>query len=130
MPVRNVTQQSSSMQKATVTLCTAALCALHLMWAQSSFAGPAPLQMSQEQMITPAEFTPDEAKFYQTLDPAAQHDFIATRSFVRISQQVTDGLLPPSQLPDRPAGFSAKYLLSGESFDINNALADELTATH
>lgn len=113
------------MQKAIVKLWTAATCALLLMAAQPSFAGDAPLQM-----ITPAEFTPVEAKFYQTLDPAAQQDFIATRSYVRISQQVIDRTLPPLQLPDRPAGFSVKYLLPGEPFDLNTALADYITATH
>ena len=80
--------------------------------------------------LTPADFTPIETNYYQTLDPAARQNFIVTRSFVRISQQVTDGVLPPSQLPDRPTGFSTTYLLPGDPFDINNALSDYLVTTH
>jgi hypothetical protein len=118
------------MPKATVNTSLLAAILSVALWgtAPSSFAEPVQLQMRQDQMIKPADFTSVEANFYKTLDLAAQQNFIATRSFVRVSQQVVDGILPPSQLPDRPAGFSVKYLLRGESFDINNALAGYLTA--
>lgn len=81
-------------------------------------------------MIAPADLTSQEAKFYRTLSSSARRDFLATRSFVKVSQQVVDRVLPASQLPDRPAGFNVKYLLTGDPFDINNALADYLTTTH
>ncbi len=84
--------------------------------------------MTPAQTVTPAELTPKELEYYQTLDAAAAKDFIATRSYVRLCQQVLDHKLPALQLPDKPAGFSVKYLLPTEANIINRALAEQIAA--
>jgi hypothetical protein len=93
-----------------------------------AFAQSAGSQLTAEQTVQPADLTPKELSFYQTLDATAAKDFLATRSYVRLCQQVLDHKLAALQLPDRPAGFSAKYLLAAEPNIINRALADYLVA--
>jgi len=84
--------------------------------------------LAPAQMIKPADLTQQEFTFYQTLDSAAASDFLVTRSYVRLCQQVVDRKLPAAQLPHKPAGFSAKYLLPTDPNVINRALADSIMA--
>lgn len=96
--------------------------------APSVFAQPGGSQLTPAQTVTPAEMTPKELKYYQTLDASATKDFIATRSYVRLCQQVLDHKLPALQLPDKPPGFSVKYLLPTDVNIINRALAENIIA--
>jgi hypothetical protein len=79
-------------------------------------------------MVKPADLTPQELSYCQTLNPTAASDFLVTRSYVRLCQQVLDHMLPAAQLPDKPVGFSAKYLLPTDPNVINRALADPIVA--
>jgi hypothetical protein len=45
-----------------------------------------------------------------------------------LCQQVIDRKLPAEQLPDKPLGFSAKYLLAGEATLINTAISESIIA--
>ena len=85
--------------------------------------------LNPSQLITPADMTPKESKYYNTLtDPEAAKSFIITRSYVRLCQKVIDKTMPAEQLPDKPLGFAARYLLSGEATLINTAIAESITA--
>lgn len=84
----------------------------------------APPAMDAAQMLTPADLTPQELTYYKQLsDPADEKHFIATRSYERLCQRVVDRKLPPTQLPEKPLDFSAKYLLPAEANVINRAIA-------
>ena len=93
-------------------------------------AGPAfAAGLSERQMVKPSELTQKEADFYQKqTDPEIAKNFLITRSYVRLCQQVIDHTLPPLQLPDKPLGFSARFLLSGETTMINTAISESLKA--
>ena len=99
-------------------------------FAASWIAGPAFGQtLTDRQMIKPAELTQKKADYYQKLtDPEIARNFLITRSFVRLCQQVIDRKLPPRELPDKPLGFSARYLLAGEATMINSAISESLAA--
>jgi hypothetical protein len=84
----------------------------------------APPAMRAAQLLTPANLTAEELAYYKQLsDPDDVRRFIVTRSYERLCQQVIDRKLPPSQLPDKPADFTVKYLLPAEPNVINRALA-------
>ncbi len=108
------------------------LAALAGLLAVSLCAAPAKAQadaahpMSAAQTIAPADLAPDEVAFYQTLDPSAAHDFLVTRSWYRLCRQVVEHRLPAAQLPDKPAGFSVKYLQPTDPNYINRALGMQL----
>ncbi len=85
-------------------------------------------QLTSAQTVKPADFTPTERDYYQKLDAAAAKSFIATRSYVRLCQQVLDRKLPALHLPEKPADFTVKYLLPGEANVINRALAEYVVA--
>jgi hypothetical protein len=95
---------------------------------QSSAPQSGGTPLAPAQLIKPADLTQQELSFYQTLDSAAASDFLVTRSYVRLCQQVVDRKLPAAQLPHKPAGFSAKYLLPTDPNVINRALADSIMA--
>ena len=85
--------------------------------------------LSAQQTVQPSDLTQKEADFYQNLtDPKMAKSFIITRSYVRLCRQVIDYTLPPLQLPDKPLGFSARFLLSGETTMINTAISESLKA--
>ena len=87
------------------------------------------LQMTPAQILKPADLTPKELDYYQKLtEPDLAKMFITTRSYVRLCQQVIDRKLPASRLPDKPTGFSVKYLLPGEANVINQAIAASIIA--
>jgi hypothetical protein len=73
--------------------------------------------------------TNTELDYYKTLDSEAANGSIITRSYVRLAKQVLDHKLSPLKFPpQKPAGFGAKYLLPDDPTDLNQALADHLTA--
>ncbi len=85
--------------------------------------------MASSQILKPADLTAKEASYYKTLaDPEVAKNFIITRSYVRLCQQVVDKKLPADQLPDKPLGFSVRYLLAGEVTMINRAISDSIIA--
>jgi hypothetical protein len=85
--------------------------------------------LSPAQIVNPANLTEKESAYYQKLsDPEVAKNFIVTRSYVRLCQQVIDHELPAIQLPDKPLGFSARYLLPGEATLINTALSESIIA--
>jgi len=85
--------------------------------------------LSPSQLISPADFTPQEAAYYAKLtDPDVAKNFIATRSYVRLCKAVLDKTMPAEQLPDKPMGFSVRYTLPGEVQIINNAIAASIVA--
>jgi hypothetical protein len=43
-------------------------------------------------------------------------------------KKVVDKTMPAEQLPDKPLGFSVRYLLSGEAKMINRAISDSIVA--
>jgi hypothetical protein len=106
-----------------VSVCLPLLASAQLASAQSGGS-----QLTPAQTVKPDDFTPIERNYYQNLDATAAKSFIATRSYVRLCQQVLDHKLAALQLPDKPAGFTVKYLLPGEPNVINRALADYLVA--
>lgn len=81
------------------------------------------------QLVSPTALTPREAAYYAKLtDPDTARNFIITRSYVRLCQAVVDKTLPAGQLPDKPVGFSVRYLLPGEVQMINSAIASNIVA--
>ena len=85
--------------------------------------------LTPAQLLKPEDLTAKEADFYnKASDPEVAKNFIITRSYVRLCQKVNDKTMPAEQLPDKPLGFSARYLLSGEATMINHALSDSIIA--
>jgi hypothetical protein len=85
--------------------------------------------LAPTQLLKPEDLTPKELDFYQkAADPEVAKNFIITRSYVRLCQKVTDKQMAAEQLPDKPLGFSAHYLLAGEATMINHALSDSIVA--
>jgi len=85
--------------------------------------------MTAAQLITPADMTQDELTFYKTLGPAESKRFAATRSHVRICQQVVDHKIPALDLPKQPTGFTMIYVLQPEKQLLDDALEAYLIAT-
>lgn len=85
--------------------------------------------MAPSQMLQSSDLTPQELDYYNKLtDSEVAKNFIATRSFVRLCQKVVDETMPAEQLPDKPLGFSVRYLLAGEATMINRAISDSIVA--
>jgi hypothetical protein len=85
--------------------------------------------LTPAQIVKPADLTAQESAYYQKLtDQEVKKNFIETRSYVRLCQQVLDHRLPAAQLPDKPLGFSVRYLLAGEANVINSAIAESIIA--
>ena len=86
-------------------------------------------QLTPAQTIKTSDMTPKELAYYNRItDPAVATNFIITRSYVRLCQAVVDKQAPAEQLPDKPLGFSAAYLLPGEATMINAAIAASIVA--
>ena len=84
-------------------------------------------KMTAAQMITPADFTPQEADYYKTLtDPAAQRSFIATRSYARLAWAVAYHKMPAIEFPDEPDAFDQTYIRPDEPEVIRRANASFL----
>ena len=113
------------MREAAIKTSILSLCTALFMSVAPAFA-----QMRSDQLITPADFTPVEAQYYPTLAPDAQHAFIVTRSYVRLSDKVIDQELPAVQFPDQPDELNPSYLLADDSFDLNTALLLHLEAKY
>jgi hypothetical protein len=92
--------------------------------------GPASAQvLTPAQIVKPADLTEKESVYYQKLtDPLIAKNFLVTRSYVRLCQQVIDHKMPAIQLPDKPLGFSVRYILPGEAQLINKAIAENIIA--
>jgi hypothetical protein len=87
------------------------------------------VEMSAAQILTPAQLTQAEQDYYGKLtDPVLAGNFIKTRSYARLCQQVVDHKMPAEQLPDKPLGFTNAYLLPGEEAVVNSAATASLTA--
>jgi hypothetical protein len=87
------------------------------------------LEMAPSQILKPSELTPKELDYYNKLsDPDVAKNFIITRSYVRLCEKVIDREMPAEQLPDKPLGFSVRYLLAGEATMIDRALSDSIVA--
>lgn len=85
--------------------------------------------LAPSQLISTSNLTPKESNYYSTLkDPVVAKNFIITRSYVRLCQAVVDRKSPAENLPDKPLGFSVRYLLVGEATMINNAIAASIIA--
>jgi hypothetical protein len=83
--------------------------------------------MSADQILTRDQMTGQERDYYDTLkDPVAARGFIMTRSYVRVCQRVVDHTLPALQLPPKPPGFTAAYLLPDDADIINKAIGEYL----
>ena len=87
-------------------------------------------QLSPSQIVKPTDLTPKELNYYQQHAGEAEvaKNFLITRSYVRLCQQVIDKKLPATKLPDKPLGFSVRYLLPGEANMINEAIAQSVAA--
>jgi hypothetical protein len=86
------------------------------------------VDMTAAQMIKPGDMTPDELAYYKTIGPVEAKRFVATRSYVRICQQVVDHKIPALMLPKRPPGFTMIYVLQPEKKILDDALKDYLIA--
>ena len=85
--------------------------------------------LAPSQLISTSNLTAKESKYYTTIkDPVVAKNFIITRSYVRLCQAVVDGESPAESLPDKPLGFSVRYLLVGEATMINKAIAASIIA--
>jgi len=85
--------------------------------------------LAPSQILKPTALTAKELDYYKKLvDPNIAKNFIMTRSFVRLCQQVVDKKMPAERLPDKPLGFSARYLLAGEASMINRAISESIVA--
>jgi hypothetical protein len=92
--------------------------------------GPASAQvLTPAQIVKPADLTEKESAYYQKLtDPLVAKNFLETRSYVRLCQKIIDHKMPAIQLPDKPPGFSVRYILPGEAQLINKAIAENIIA--
>lgn len=86
------------------------------------------VDMTTAQMIKPGDMTPDELAYYKTIDPAEAKRFVATRSYVRICQEVVDQKTPALKLPKQPPGFTMNYVLPAEKKILDDALKAYLIA--
>ncbi len=85
--------------------------------------------IAPSQILKPSDLTQKELDYYNKLsDPDVAKNFIMTRSFVRLCQKVMDKKMPAEQLPDKPLGFSVRYLLAGEATMINQAISASIVA--
>jgi hypothetical protein len=85
--------------------------------------------LTPDQIVKTSNLTQQEIDYYQKLsDPVMAKNFLLTRSYVRLCQQVIDHRLPAVQLPDKPLGFSVRFLLPGEATLINTAISDSIIA--
>jgi hypothetical protein len=85
--------------------------------------------ITPSQMLRPSDLTPQELEYYNKLtDPEVAKNFIATRSYVRLCQKVLDKAMLAEQLPDKPLGFSVRYILAGEANMINRAISASIVA--
>jgi hypothetical protein len=113
-----------------MNICGKYLCVVSVGLAFLVSIGPASAQaLTPAQIVAPANLTQKESAYYQKLsDPVMAKSFLVTRSYVRLCQQVIDHKLPAIQLPDKPLGFSARFLLSGEATLINSAISESIIA--
>ena len=80
-------------------------------------------EMTEAQMITPAQMDAQELAFYNRItDPRQKDEFIKTRSYIRLCKQVLAKTLPVAQMIEKPLGFSTAYELPGDE-DIANAVS-------
>jgi hypothetical protein len=87
-------------------------------------------ELAAAQLVQPADFTKQEQDYYARLTGDDAKNFIITRSYVRLCEQVVERKLPAAQLPDRPAGFTVRYLLPEDPTVTNRALAYQIQAAH
>jgi len=77
--------------------------------------------------------TSQESKYYESIkaDPNVAQNFLATREYVRKAKYVADhpdDSAAAARLPDKPAGFTVRYLLAGEANVINTAISLNILA--
>jgi hypothetical protein len=86
-------------------------------------------ELTTDQTVKISELTPKESAYYAKIaDPEVAKNFILTRSYVRLCQDVMNKIMPAEKLPDKPLGFSVRYLLPGEPTMINQAIAASIIA--
>lgn len=86
--------------------------------------------LSAAQLVDPGDFTQQERDYYAKLTGDDAKNFIITRSYVRLCEEVVEHKLPAAQLPDKPIGFTVRYLLPEEPTVINRALAYSIEAAN
>jgi hypothetical protein len=85
--------------------------------------------LASSQILKTADLTPDELYYYNKIsEPEVAKNFIITRSYMRICQNIIDNKIPADQLPSRPTGFSAKYLFDGDDDIISAAIKRAISA--
>jgi hypothetical protein len=109
-------------------LLAVSICLSLLPMARSACAQAGNPTMAPEQMMSPADMTSDERDFYRTLNDSDAKNFIVTRSYVRLCQQVMAHKLPPLALPPKPAGFRTAYLLPEDPSVIDEAMGENVKA--
>src|ERR1700757_4086168 len=79
--------------------------------------------------LSPSDLTPpmtsQESAYYETIkdDPTAGESFLVTRDYVRKAEAVVNGSLAAASFPpQKPKGFTVKYLLPDDPAVINKAL--------
>jgi hypothetical protein len=111
------------------SLCIVVACVAIQIPIKSSAQSTNTTELTASQTVSVADLTPKELAYYKTItDPEVARSFIITRSYVRLCQSVMERKMPAEQLPDKPLGFSARFVLPSEVTMINDAIADSIVA--
>lgn len=87
-------------------------------------------ELAPSQILKPADLTPEELAYYNNAtDPVVKSNFIITRSYVRLAEELVAKKIPASQFPGpKPDGFKVQFLLPNDPSVINDAMGIYLQA--
>jgi hypothetical protein len=95
------------------------------------FAAAAILALSASaRALTPAQLTPDEQTVYDGLknDPDAAKNYLATRGFLKLCEQVAARKLAAIKLPRQPANYDTQYVTDEEQAVVDQAVLKYVSA--
>jgi hypothetical protein len=80
--------------------------------------------------LTPGDLSPQEQQLYATFkaNPTSAQNFLITRDYVHQAQATVSNPSNAASFPDKPAGFSVRYLLPGDKDIINQAVSLSVAA--
>jgi hypothetical protein len=82
------------------------------------------LEMTPAQTLTRDQLDSiDQGVFDKMTDPHQRDEFLKTRSYVRLCQDLKAHKLAAGALPDEPLGFNTRYLRAGEQDMVDDAIS-------
>jgi hypothetical protein len=82
------------------------------------------VEMTPAQTLTRDQLDPtDQAVFDKMTDPRQRDEFLKTRSYVALCQDLKAHKLAAGTLPDEPLGFNTSYLRAGEQDMVDDAIS-------